>query len=372
MERPLRHFSLHRVGETELRVVSYVDEGALRVVQVEEEVIRAYAAGTQEPPRCVSLFILHDLQPLIRSVPSGARSLSGDPATLTDRPVINVYDPTDPATCHVFVNREAMQRAGYWDDPLAIRGLLAHEHAHPMAESSAVRASRHVRVELSWETREPLTRAGPSAGGRSRTAAGEPTTSHADRGTEFAAACGPWRERIDRLLAQLVDKLCVCAPREIFANEIAIRGGFDAALLHLNERNAANAIRGVEGRQTWLARLEKAERSGELSGSGADLLVLIGDMSGHLDMALEIAAFLRAGRKTAARELEGGLRARVFPALEPETLTAYEALRDRYVALSPDASADELVEWSVGLVGILATALGRKGLELNCRVTATT
>lgn len=339
MERSLRHIALQHVGDTELRVVSDVDESVIRIVQAEEDVIRAYAAGTLVPPRCVSLFVLRDLQPLMRSVPTGARSLSGDPAALADRPVINVYDPADLATCNVFVNRQAMERAGYWDDLLAIRGLLAHEHAHPMAENDAVRTSRRLTVELSWEMR-------PSR----------------------APSEGPWREKVDRLLAQLVDKLCVSAPREVFANELAIRGGFDAELLHLNERNVANAARSLEGRQTWLARVERAERTGDLSRTDADVLVLIGDLSGHLDMALEVAAFLRAGKEAAAGELEDRLLASVFPALEPEALTAYTALRDRYVALSPGASRDELVEWTTGLVGIVAAALRRTGLELTCRV----
>lgn len=343
MERTLRHVGLHQVGDTELRVVSDVDEGVVRIVQVEEDVIRQYAAGRLAPPRCVSLFVLRDLQPLIRSVPAGARSLSGDPAALVDRPVINVYDPTDLATCNVFVNRQAMERAGYWDDAVAIRGLLAHEHAHPMAENAAVRTSRRLTVELSWEMRPPLT---PSD--------------------------GPWRERVDRLLAQLVDKLCVSAPREVFANELAIRGGFDAALLHLNARNVATAARSLEGRQAWLARIERAERTGDLSRTRADVLILIGDLSGHLGMALEVAAFLRAGKEAAAGELEELLRASVFPALEPEALAAYEGLRDRYVGLSPEASADELVEWSTGLVGVLAAALERTGLRLSCRAAVTT
>lgn len=339
MERPLRHVGLHQVGDTELRVVSDVDEGVVCIVQAEEDVIRRYAAAKLAPPRCVSLFVLRDLQPLMRSVPAGARSLSGDPAALADRPVINIYDPTDLATCHVFVNRQALEQAGYWDDPLAVHGLLAHEHAHPLAENAAVRASRGLAVELKWEMRP-----------------------------ELAPSDRPWRERVDRLLAQLVDKLCVLAPREVFANELAIRAGFDAALLHLNERNAANAARGVERRPVWLARVQRAERTGELPRSRADVLVLLGDLSGHLDMALEVAAFLRAGKDAAAGEIEERLLASVFPALEPEALTAYTALRDRYVALSPEASRDELVEWTTGLVGIVAAALRRTGLELSCRV----
>lgn len=340
MERPLRHFSLHRVGDTELRVVSDVDEGVIPVVQVEEEVIRGYAARACQVPRCVSLFILRDLQPLLRRLPPGTRLPTGDAASLMERPVVNVYNFEDPSSCHVFVNRESMQRAGYWDDVVAIRGLLAHEHAHPMVESGAVRASRLLTAELTWQMPEP------------------------------EVPHGQWRGRVDRFLAELVEKLCVSAPREIVANELAIRSGFHAALLHLDRRNIANAARSVEGRQTLVGRLADAVRSGDLSPDAADLLTLIGDMRGYLDMALEVAAFLRAGREVAALELEAGLRASVFPALEPETLTAYEALRDGYVALAVDATPEQLVEWSAGLVQVLATALGSKALQLDCRVAA--
>lgn len=345
MERPLRHFSLHRVGDTELRVVSDVDEGVIPIVQVEEEVIRGYAARACQVPRCVSLFILRDLEPLLRRLPPGVRLPTGD-ASLMERPVVNVYGFEDPSTCHVFVNRESMQRAGYWDDVLAIRGLLAHEHAHPMVESGAVLASRRLTVELTW--------AAPFAG----------------PGAELEVPHGQWRERVDRFLAELVEKLCVSAPREIVANELAIRSGFHAALLHLDRRNIANAARSVEGRQALVGRLADAVRGGDLSPDAADLLTLIGDMRGYLDMALEVAAFLRAGREVAALELEAGLRASVFPALEPETLTAYEALRDGYVALAVDATPEQLVEWSAGLVEVLATALRSKALQLNCRVAA--
>jgi len=343
VERPLRHFSLHHVGETELRVVSDVDEGVIPIVQVEEEVIRGYAARACQVPRCVSLFILRDLQPLLRRLPPGTRLPTGDAASLMERPVVNVYSFEDPSTCHVFVSRESMQRAGYWDDVLAIRGLLAHEHAHPMVESGAVLASRRLTVKLTWQMPEP-------------------------RAPEVPR--GQWRARVDRFLAELVEKLCLSAPREIVANELAIRSSFDAALLHLDRRNIANAARSVEGRQALVGRLGDRVRSGDLPRDAAALLMLIGDMRGYLDMALEVAAFLRAGRDAAARELEAGLRASVFPALEPETLTAYEALRDGYVALAVDATLEQLVEWSAGLVQALAAALRSKALQLDCRVAA--
>ena len=367
MERPVRHVSLHHVGETELRVVSDVDDGVTPIVQVEEEVIRGYAARARRSARCVSLFILRDLQPLLRRIPLGTKLPMLDVAGLADRPVVNVYDLADPDTCHVFVNQESMQRAGYWADPLAIRGLLAHEHAHPLAENDATRASRGLTAELAWRTQQPLTPAVASAPGRSRPATSRATATLEPR-SYLKASQDEWRTRVDHLLAALVDKLCVSAPREIFANELAIRSDFEQALLHLNRQSIDTAARGLEARRALLAQLEEAVGRGDLSRSGLGLLVLIGDLRGHLEMALEVAPFLRAGRAAAAAELEAALWSAVFRALRPETLTAYEALRDRYVALSADASADQLLEWSLGHARILADALRGAGLELTCQM----
>ena len=46
MARTVKHFSLHRIAGTELRVVADVEDGVLPVIQVEEVVIRGYA-GTE-------------------------------------------------------------------------------------------------------------------------------------------------------------------------------------------------------------------------------------------------------------------------------------------------------------------------------------
>ena len=163
--RTVKHFSLHRIVETELRVVSDVEAGVLPVIQVEEAVIRDYARREVWPHRWVTLFVLQDLQPLVRQLtpspalplPGGGNSLPpGGAAALEHRPVVNVYDLADPAGCYIFVNRKAMMKEGYWDDALAIQGLLAHEHAHPLAENEATRSSRCLHMELSPEFRLPI------------------------------------------------------------------------------------------------------------------------------------------------------------------------------------------------------------------------
>lgn len=369
MDRPVRHFSLHRIAGTELRVVSDIDAGVLPILQAEEEVIRGYVRRAAWPHRCVTLFILQDLLPLVRQVPDGAGLPPRGVTALDHRPVVTVYDLADLATCHVFMNREAMEREGYWDDSLAVQGLLAHEHAHPLAENDATRASRRLIVELSGRMREPLALATASRTGGSNAAPGEiPTPT--PRTADVEPLGREWRERVDRLLAALVDKLCVYAPREIFANEVAIRSGFEAALLHLDRQNVAAAIRSVEGRETLRRHLEeKTVGPRSLSRFGVELLLLIGDLKGYLDLALEVAPFYRTGRTAEARELEAGLQASVFSALEPEVIGAYEALRDQYIALPSDVSLAELASWGEVVVQILAGILQERGLGLHYRVT---
>ncbi len=369
MDRPVRHFSLHRLAGTELRVVSDIDAGVIPIIRVEEEVIRGHAARTTWPHRWVTLFILQDLQPLIRQVPEGTGLPPGDAAALEHRPVVCVYDLADLATCHVFMNQKAMVKEGYWEDCLAIRGLLAHEHAHPLAENDATRASRRLVAELSWEMQEPMARSIPSAKERSD-AASCGTLTRTPETSQVKALGAPWEAKVDRLLAVLVDKLCVYAPREVFANEVAIRSGFEEALLHLDRQNVAAAIRSVEGREALRRHLEEeAVGQRSLPRSGADLLLLIGDLKGYLDLALEVAPFYRTGRTAEARELEASLRAAVFSALEPEVTGTYEALRDQYIALPSDVSPTGLVSWGKVVVQILAGVLQERGLALHYRVT---
>jgi hypothetical protein len=257
---------------------------------------------------------------------------------LDHRPVVNVYDLADLSGCHVFVNRQAMVKEGYWEDPLAIQGLLAHEHAHPLAENETARASRRLQVELSLE--------------------GPPSTFEI-RNSKF---------EIRTLLTLLADKLCLYAPREIFANELAIRSGFGSALLHLDRRTVTNAGRSVAGRKDLRQQLQQEVSRGNLTPSAADLLLLIGDLKGYLDLALEVAPFYRTGREADARKLEMVLEAEVLPHLEPEVTQAYTALRDQYRALRADLTSAELLAWGEGVLNILAETLAQKGLNLQYRL----
>lgn len=335
--RAVTHFSLHRVAGTELRVVADVEDGVLRLIEVEEAVVREYAVRGVWPHRWVTLFVLQDLRPLLRQLPSGSGTHMG-PATLAGHPVVNLYDLADPSGCHVFVNQGVAIEQGLWGDEMAMRGLLAHEHAHPLSETGTVRASRALKLELSLD---------------------------------LAAAdkCLGWDSaRLDsvrRLSARQAARLCVYAPREVLANELAIRHGFSEALLHLNRRYVANARHGVGGRTQLRSLLDQETTEGRLGVAGADLLMLIGDLDGHLDLALETASFYRAGHESEADELEMIVRMEVLPHLEPEVAQAFSALQQQYVALGPNMTTAELVGWGEGVLGILARAAADRNLRLR-------
>jgi hypothetical protein len=176
------------------------------------------------------------------------------------------------------------------------------------------------------------------------------------------------KSKIENLLTLLADKLCLYAPRELFANEMTIRSGFGQALLHLDRRNVDNASRSVAGREELRQQLQQEVASGNLTPQGADLLLLIGDLKGYLDLALEVTPFYRTGRESDAQELEVILEAEVFPHLAPEVSRAYTALREQYIALRADLTPPELMVWGEGVLNILAGALAEKGLTLRYRL----
>jgi hypothetical protein len=356
MARPVKHFSLHRIGETELQVIADVEAGVLSVIQVEEEVIRRYATtGGPEarpwPHRWVTLFILQNLQPLVRQLRAGAELPPGGAAALDYRPVLNVYDLANQAACHVFVNQQAMVKEGYWDDLLATRGLLAHEHAHPLAENETTRTSRRLQVELSLEGLPSASRSSPGT---------DPGQRVDDRGWTRTG-----QDKALRLLILLADKLCCYAPREVFANEMAIHSGFGEALFYLNRRNVANADRSVAGREELRRQLQQGVIQKTLTSTAADALLLIGDLKGYLDLALEVAPFYRTGRESDARELEAVLETAVFPHLEPGVARAYTSLRELYRALRADMAPAELKAWGDSVLSMLAQVLAEKGMGLH-------
>lgn len=377
MVRTVKHFSLHRIAGTELRIVADVDRGVLPLIQVEETVIREYVRHEHWPHRWVTLFILEDLQPLARQLRLGANPPSLSPpgpalghpmsmgewsareyrlssergAALDYRPVVNIYDLADLASCNIFVNQRVMVEQGYWDDPLAQQGLLAHEHAHPQAENETVQASRRLRFQIS------------DFGFRI-----EDGNSKSKTCDERSRTIENRKSKIALVLTRLAEKLCLDAPREILANEVTIQSGFAEALLHLDLHNVGNAGRSVAGRRGLTRQLQQEVTQGNLTPAGADLLLLVGDMSGYLDLALEIAPFYRAGRAADARVLETALETTIFPRLDAMLPQAFTSLRDQYIALRTDMTLPELITWGAGVLETLTGLLSEKGLALQCHL----
>jgi hypothetical protein len=337
MGRGVKHVQLHRIGRTELRVVSDIDEGVSPIVQAEEAVIRRYTGRVDWPHRRVELFILQDLSPLSRQLGDRAAGLPGGSATLVSRPVLHIYDLARMDRCSVFVNQQAMLRAGYWDDMLAVQGLLAHEHAHPLAENSATRASRQLQTSLVF--------------------AGDPASEQVQR-----------HARLAPLLGALLERLVISAPREIFTNELTITSGFDQALLHLNRRNVADAAHSLAGRAQLRVVLEQDVAAGNRPASDIGQLLLGGDLETQLVLAMEVAPFVRAGQLAEAEELQQVLDREIFPQLEPQVAPAFAAIKQLYVSLAPDASAEMLVDWGRQVAGVLAGALAEQGLDAQVRV----
>jgi hypothetical protein len=342
----VKHFGLHRLEGVEVRVVADDEDGILRLEQAELDVVSRLSGDSRWQHKTVTLFVLADLQPLLRQLeslhrrPADAR-LQGREELLS-RPVVNVYDLASPATCNVFVNRKAMMAAHYWEDALSITGLLAHEHAHPLAECSHTANLRRLAINVDLRLSEPWS---------------------AD-----AAQAQSWQERSRQQVAALAVQLFASGPRELFTNTIAADSGFDRALYHLNRQNLGNLALGLQFRPALAAQLAKVVAQGQLSLAGAGLLRLIGDLQAFLPMAMEVAPFRRAGRGPKARELLKTLHGDLLPHLEPSVRPCFDALTEHFTQLRETAGSDAVKDNVRQGLAILTQALAATGAELVCKV----
>jgi len=340
MERPVKHLSLHRVNGTELRVIADVEAGVLPLIEAEETVIRRYAAGDAWPHRWVNLFVLQDLEPLRRQLRSTAGLPADGAADLDGRPVVNIYDLADSTGCNVYVDQQGMATGRYWDDPLALQGLLAHEHGHPLGENATTRSSRRLQIQLSLE----------------------------QRSRQMGATWPVRQERLQRRLTSLATMLCLLAPREVFTDEVAIRAGFGNALFHVCQRDVESAQRHLPERDDLQRRLRDEVSAGQLRAEEAEQLLLVGSLDLYVKLALEVAPFQRMKREAEAQELESLLQAAIFPSLEPAIAVTYAALCKHYALLGGKMTPLQLKSWGESIVSLLARALADKGLHLHHRL----
>ena len=336
MPRAIKHFDLHQVEGTDLRVVSDVESGVLAVIEAEDEVVRRYAARGFWRHDWVDLFILQDLQVLAEQLAGAGGGLPpGGTQALDRRPVVNAFDLRDLSGCHVFVNHKVMVEEGYWGDPAAVRALLAHEHAHPLSENPTVAASRALRLR---SPHAPAAEGQPSLNGR---------------------------PSLEKLAAALAEKLCCYGPREVFANDLTVAAGCGDDLFHLDELVVAAAARDVVGRSALVDLLEADVAQGKLPRRNAGQALLLGDLRSCLDLAMEIAPFYRAGRPDQAAALEAILFEQVFPRLESPVEGTYRTVRDLYVELGADLTGAALVAWAGRVLDPLLGVLRERGLELD-------
>ena len=334
MSNAIEHFSRTRVENTTLQVMADTQRNLARLIREEESVIRHYVRLGAWPHKSVNMFVFEDLQPLVSQIKNAAVLPLVVAEDIDRRPMVNVYDAADLAECTVFVNRRALKAEGVWTDALALRALLAHEHAHPLAENDTVHAARELSVEVTAESR-----------------------------TAQAAIGG--------ILHLLADRLCVHAPQEVFANEIAIRAGFGDALFHLDKATVEKARLGVAKRAALVQGLDKQVKDGKLGAAPAAALLLVGDLQAYLGFALETAPFLFAGHRHQADALEAALSEGVWPHLDPVVMPLYAKLRDHYRQLKADLSPAEVIAWAGVGLGFLADVLREKNLRVRFALVPT-
>ncbi len=334
MSQAIEHFSRHRIDDTMLQVLADAERDVGRLVEEEENVIRHYGRLQNWPHKRVNMFVFEDLRPLVAQIKNLAAVSSVVAEDIDNRPMVNVYDVSDLSECAVFVNRSALMRAGAWADKVALRALLAHEHGHPLAENATVHSARQLSLEVKPES---------SIVGLA----------------------------ITQILQLLALRLCVHAPQEVFANEIAIRAGFGDDLLQLDLGLVEKARLGIRERSTLAQGVERQVKEGKLSVDHAAALVLIGDLQGHLVFALETAAFLRAGQRRQAEAMEAALARDVWARLDPIAGRLYECLRDHYLRLRTDLAPVPLKAWTSEALASLAAGLRERKLAVRFELAQT-
>lgn len=240
--------------------------------------------------------------------------------------MVIIYDAGSLAECTIFINRGVLQADGTWNDRRALRALLAHEHAHPLAENEAVRAARSLAVE--------------------------------------AEGGGPYWAALQPIVLLLADRLFVHAVQEVFANEIAIAAGFAEVLFHLDQGTVERARVGIQRRPTLVEELERQVAEGTLDEDALGAVLLVGDLQAYLLFALETAPFIRTGHQREAEAIEARLAETVWPSLDPLVQGLYATLRDHYCRLKADLGPAGVAEWAEGVLSHFASALASRNLDV--------
>ncbi|MEJ2124488.1 MAG: hypothetical protein P8Y47_06635, partial [Alphaproteobacteria bacterium] len=295
------HVSQYQFGDgCMLTVVEDEEKCAELLIAAEQTVAQKFSRYGKWPHRQVNLFVFENLQPLIEKLGQASRTLgenkeSADNAYhgLENKPMVHAYNPADLKETSIFVNRGQLQRLGLWDNAEVLEGLLAHEHAHPLSENVTTLTARNLRVTIS-----------PAA----------PTND---------ARQIPASANTAKALETLAHELCLHAPHEVFANELVIRAGLGAQLFALNRQSLTGGRAGIEARIMLEARLQAEVAQGRLSMNDVALTLLLASLEAYTRVALETAAFARAGAQEQADALNDLLKREAFRHIEPEVEDIY-------------------------------------------------
>ena len=308
MSAAVQHFSRHSIDGVRVQVIADAADGLDCIIACEEAVIANFRRHVDPFHKWLNLFVFEDLHPLIDQISENAVLPLAEAEALAQRPMVHIYNLSDLTESTIFINRGVMVRQSLWADRLAICGLLAHEHAHPLAENATTRSVRDLRFD---------------------------TAIHETDGANVAP-----------FVHALARELCLHAPQEVFSNELAIRIGFGHSMMHLNRLIIDDAGRPVAGRKELVRQLDAARKTGRLNSREASLMLLLASVQAYGRFALETAAFTRAGHEMCAHALELALQDSVFRRLEPELEPLYRGLHERYLELTPDMSARSLRNWA--------------------------
>lgn len=349
MARAVPQVLRHRSPSTKLQVLCDSATGLEDFAAIEKKVIGVFERYGSWPHKQVNLFVFETLQPLVEQIKqatAAARDRASPGALakaraeasrhieeLDRKPMLHIYNLANLAECSIFVNRRRMVSLGLWDDGLALEGLLAHEHAHPLAENATTRAARGLKASLQ--------------------VLGLP------EGLESQA------KQLCHSAETLVAELCLHAPHEVLANELAVRAGFGEPLLHLNLMSLTGGRAGIAEHAALKARLAAEVKAGRLSKKGMALTLSMASIEAHVRMALESAAFSRAGDAARAAALDSLIEEEVFKHVEPEAGALYRQYCALYAALKPDLDADAVRAWMQESCAPLINALGKRGASFK-------
>lgn len=337
------HVSLYPLtGGSKLIVVEDEEKCAEHLAAAEQSIAQNFSNFGQWPHQRVNLFVFENLQPLIEKLGQASRTLGEDKKSvdnayhgLENKPMVHAYNPADLSETSIFVNRSQMKRTGLWDDTEMLEGLLAHEHAHPLSENTTTQTARNLRATIS-----------PAAA-----ADGERQT--------------PASANTAKALESLARELCLHAPHELFANELVIRVGLGAQLFALNRQSLTGGRAGIEARIMLESHLQAEVAQGRQSKNDVALMLLLASLEAHVRVALETAAFMRAGAKEQADALTDLLQREAFRHIEPEVEDIYRQLCISYSALTADMGASQLQDWAGNAFASVTNAIARLGAHFK-------